>query len=758
MKFPLSLLAGAVALASSQQLAAQAAAPEGADAQQDVLRLAPLIVETGIERDAVISEISADEISRRQVDDYEEVVRLLPGVSVSKGDERWGASGFNIRGLDEDRVAMNVDGVPQGETLRYETGQAYGYFKGSRNSVDVETLKAIEIVKGADSILSGSGSLAGAVNMTTKDPDDYLNAEGDDSAAELRTRYSSVNDQAMGSLSLANRSGSLESMLVYTRREGHEYENHDPDGLDVDGAFREIPDPQDLASDSVLAKVIYELRPGHSIGLTGNYTEQNRFTDSRSYNGGWYADRIGDDYSTTERYSLTHELVAATPLFDRISSSLNHQQVDFEANTTQAVYIVIGGRLTTDEDRTDTRSFNQELWQATVDLDKTLDIGNVQHNLTYGVEVQAKEFSNVQMRTSNSRLNTLGTVTRNIGALLPSAEADINILYALDTFQLGSDTELRVGARYDDYTYDAQADANFTDNTGTLGEISFNTSTWTLGLSQLLGETLTLEAGISTGFRAPTVEDMYSVSGTAADWNTIPNPNLKAEYSTNYDVALSGRLANAGTWRAGVFQSDYDDFIDYQTVEGINPGTGQPDPNGYNVAFNSNGVTMRGVELAAAVDLSLLLGMDGWSSSMQAAWTDGENANGDPVYSVQPFSMTWAVDYNRGAFGASLYARHISGKENGDAYSTDDAGVRTYPLYLSNTATVLDLVASYAIGAHAEVSLAVNNLTDKEYYLWDSVRFVDQGDLRPGIGVEGNGVRRYSEPGRNFEAAFSLRF
>jgi len=56
-----------------------------------------------------------------------------------------------------------------------------------------------------------------------------------------------------------------------------------------------------------------------------------------------------------------------------------------------------------------------------------------------------------------------------------------------------------------------------------------------------------------------------------------------------------------------------------------------------------------------------------------------------------------------------------------------------------------------------QVVAGVYNLTDKEYYRWDSVRFVDQGDMRPGIGVIDDGIKRYSEPGRNFAINISYR-
>ncbi|WP_116367818.1 TonB-dependent hemoglobin/transferrin/lactoferrin family receptor [Parahaliea mediterranea] len=716
-----------------------------------------VIESESIERDAVIDVITAQDISAQQIDNADDLVRYIPGVSVSRGDDRWGGSGFNIRGLDEDRVAINVDGVPQGETLKYEGGQAYGYFKGNRNGVDIEALKSVEIVKGADALFSGSGALAGAVNMTTKDPDDYLAPEGNDWGLGLKTGYSSVNDETMASLAAANRSGNLESLLVYTWRSGHEFENFDMDGADIDGAAREVPDPQDKELNSVLGKLIYEISPGQEIGLVGTYYDKNTETETRSFNGDWYHDRVGDDTNKVTRYGVFYNLEAKTALFDNLSAAINQQDVETEALTRQRAEFSIPPFFTSNENRLDDRSYDQDMLQVTLDLEKTLG----DHRLIYGLELQDKDYRNSQFRYADDLTDDSDVwETSNLGALVPKSEAEVYTLYAQDTFALGTSTQIRLGLRYDDYSYDAESDANYLDETGTLQPVDFSAVTWTVGIEQAFTDHLSLEAGVSTGFRAPTIEEMYSTNGSVDDWNTIANPDLEAETSTNYDIALVGNH-KLGSYRVGVFYSQYDDFVDYETREGINQNTGQPDPNGFSVPVNTDEVDIKGLELAATLNLSRVFGMEeGLSTGLQAAYTEGEEANGDPVYSVQPPSAVWTVNYDspRGNWGLQFATTYTEGKDGDDAYETSAEGGRTYPLYLSNTATVFDLRAYVDILENLRLVAGVYNLTDKEYYAWDSVRFIDQGDLRPGIGVEDNGIRRYSEAGRNFEVSLNYQF
>ena len=730
-------------------------------AQDSVVQLEETTIKLdSISRDAEIDLFTGPDFLDNQIHDMEDLVRLMPGISVSKGDDRWGSSGFNVRGLDEDRVAINVDGVTQGETLKYEGGQAYGYFKGSRSGIDIEALKGVEVVKGADSILSGSGALAGAVNYTTKDAYDFLGA-GDDTYFGLKSSYAGVNDEVMGSLTFANRVGNLEALIVYTRRDAHEYGNYDGNWADIEGSGREIPDFQEIETDSLLVKLNYLTSDNQSVGLVYSDYQKDTITDNRSFNGGWYSNRKGVDSRDSNRVGLTYDLVSENGVFNEMSARLNKQKIDFVANTEQHVKYFFGPTFQADEDRVDSRSFNQETNQFKVDFLKDL-VGDVMsHSFVYGLEFQDKEFENKQMRRSDSLLNDLGWVDRNIGALIPVSEAQVSTLYAMDTIQFGENSKMRFGSRFDDYRYDAESNEDFSDSTGTLGETKFSAVNWAVGYEQNLSEALTASIGVSTGFRVPTIEEMYSTNGSVDDWNVIANPNLESESSTNFDVAIAGDYLG-GSFRVGYFNSQYKDFIDYESRSGININTGLEDPNGYQVPVNSGRVDISGIEVSGRLNFSqgIGTGKGRYGTSFRAAYTDGEHSSGDPLYTVQPYSISLGLDYSssEGNWGTNLYTTYTSGKKNSDSYKTQSDGSVVNPLFLSNAATVVDLSFFYKVNDKLRVVTGIYNLMDKEYYHWDNVRFIDQGDLRPGIGVTGDGIRRYSEPGRNARLSLSYTF
>ena len=59
---------------------------------------------------------SAKQLDKEQVSDSRDLVRHETGVSVVEAG-RFGSSGYAIRGVDENRVAIIIDGLHQAQTL-----------------------------------------------------------------------------------------------------------------------------------------------------------------------------------------------------------------------------------------------------------------------------------------------------------------------------------------------------------------------------------------------------------------------------------------------------------------------------------------------------------------------------------------------------------------------------------------------------------------------------------------------------------------
>ena len=120
-----------------------------------------------------IDVINAQAIEEGQVRDIRDVARELPNVSVTRSPARFSLAsgstgreqnaGFNIRGLDGNRVLMMVDGIRLPRSYVF-SANAFG-----RDYLDIGLLQRIEVVRGSNSAAYGSNAFLGVVNITTRD-------------------------------------------------------------------------------------------------------------------------------------------------------------------------------------------------------------------------------------------------------------------------------------------------------------------------------------------------------------------------------------------------------------------------------------------------------------------------------------------------------------------------------------------------------------------------------------------------------------
>ena len=110
-----------------------------------------------------VSVVEADEIEQQLATDIGDVLRYEAGIEVESAG-RFGLSGYNIRGMNENRVKIVVDGVEQAKSFT----PGGDFQRISRNSIDIDALKQVEVVKGPASSLYGSDAIGGVVAFTTK--------------------------------------------------------------------------------------------------------------------------------------------------------------------------------------------------------------------------------------------------------------------------------------------------------------------------------------------------------------------------------------------------------------------------------------------------------------------------------------------------------------------------------------------------------------------------------------------------------------
>ncbi|MEX4526494.1 TonB-dependent receptor [Haemophilus influenzae] len=295
------------------------------------------------------TQISAKKLAKQQASDSRDLVRYETGITVVETG-RTGASGYAVRGVDENRVGIMVDGLRQAETLSSqgfkELFEGYGNFNNTRNSIEIENVKTATITKGADSLKSGSGALGGSVIFETKDARDYLIDK--DYYLSYKRGYQTMNNQNLKTLTLAGRSKKFDILVVDTKRDGHEIENYDykiyPNkqaDLRAVGPTREKADPYQITRQSTLIKLGFQPNENHrlSVALDDSTLETKGIDLSyalrpyRTAGNEKYGERIINDQSKRKNIQFSYENFSQTPFWDHIKLSYSSQKITNKARS-----------------------------------------------------------------------------------------------------------------------------------------------------------------------------------------------------------------------------------------------------------------------------------------------------------------------------------------------------------------------------------------------------------------------------------------
>jgi hemoglobin/transferrin/lactoferrin receptor protein len=792
MKYRPTLLALAVSSCLAAPSVVHAEAP--ADAAGANSTLDPIhVIETRKQSDNQnVTTLSSKELRQQGAQSMEDVIRYVPGVEmVDLG--RAGFNGFNIRGLEADRVAITLDGLSFPQSLDPGSYQPYEFFRSGRGSVDLEAVKSVEIIKGADAITAGSGALSGAVMFTTKDPGDFLKPSGNDSYGAIKYGYTGSSDENMGSLTFANRTGKFESLLVYTKRDGHETESWYKTTIARLGPDRRTPDPIDRESDNLLAKVNFLATDTQTLGVVYERARATNDVDNwtRSDGTGAYYQRTAVDRNDRDRYGLKYTWKANNTLFDTLEATADHQKNYIQGQTnvlvasgTAATYgtsCSIAALCSRQENRYDT----QKMDRVAVDLDKRFETGDLLHTLVYGAAWQRGK---IHWNSIDSRWGNTGALySRDTDASLwPDTRETDWTAYVRDKVGLLDDRLILTGGvRYDSYKYVPETAATSGSNSGyvggagSVGTSKFSSPTWNLGAEYKFTETQSLWTQFGRGFRAPGVNDMYGSSSTTevtrvSDGATVTvpdgrsNPNLEAERSLNIEL---GWRYQSERLRLGVsaFRDKYSNFIDTAqfvadadvqystTTRGVTTIT-----NGYtySMPINRGEVTVKGVEAEGMWLLS-----DDWLARLAYSYNEGKDNDGQPLASIIPAKTILGLSYNAPSQRWSVTANvthqdRKSPSDYGTSVTNSSYGVEVVPAYAykAREYTLLDVFGSYNITSKLHLTAGVYNVFDKEYYLWNRVRTAGAGTTIFQGNTSAAGIGRWSQPGRNLRVTLSYEF
>ena len=701
---------------------------------------------------STISVHDRQELDRQNVNTIKELVRYEPGVSVGGTGQRGGVSGYNIRGIDGDRILTQVDGVEIPDS--FFNGP---YAKTQRNYVDPEIVKRVEILRGPASVLYGSNAIGGAVSYFTLDPDDIIKP-GQDVGARLKTGYSSADRSWLKSGTVAGRAGDFDGLLHLSQRDGHEtesYGNHGGTGLS-----RTAANPEDVKTTNVLAKAGWNYNDDDRLAFTYEKFKNRIDANEKSAVGGpfnqgqplgMYRSRTGTDTVSRERFGLENSMVVDSVVADNLKLSLNYQTAKTDQNTLEDYFPFTRNVL-----RSRNTTYEEKQWVLDAQADKAFQIADTDHLLTYGATVKNQKVTG--SRSGSGVCLAVGRGCSAVGANSPSdylvkssdfPDPTINTysLFAQDEISW-NDWTFMPGLRYDYTKLTPHITQEFLNTVAAADKssVSDKEKVWhrlspKFGLTYALSEEYTWYGQYAEGFRTPSAKALYGrFTNLGEGYSVEPNPDLEPEKSKSFETGLRGTF-DAGSFDVAVFYNKYRDFIN---EDAITPGYDE-------LTFQSNNIkhaTIKGAEIKGRLNLDAFGAPHGLYNIGSVAYAHGRNDDtGKPINSVNPLKAVLGLGYEQENYGALVSWTLVKRKDQVDDsnfFSPDGTSTQ----FKSPGYGVIDLSGFYKVTRDVTVNAGLYNLTDKKYWNWDDVRGYDSvgeaGVINPA------NMDRLTAPGRNF--------
>ena len=702
--------------------------------------------------------VTADDLERRNVTEMGGIVRYLPLITApaaaSGSGSVWdgsGNTGYNIRGLEGNRVSLELDGIALPDAAPKPDGNTLNAFATGRDYFDPETFREVRIDSGTTAASGANPGLGGGVAFITKSPEDYL-GEGQDHYVSYKYGRATADHSNAHTLTGAARMGDkLQGLAVYVHRDGEQ----------TDSRGTTPPNPDDWHSNALLSKLVWTLPGEQKLDLTVDMFERKNKRDLRSKVSTYYPTGVQQDSTTRRtRVSLGHDVALKDfALFDRLTSKVYLQNAKTD-DKTQGVYT-----FGSPAQRSIDTSFKNDSIGVTSEAFKQLNADNA---LLYGVQLE-------QLKTGRPwREDRLIIATGQHQITNKNRMADMDTtklaLYVRDdlSFDLAGKKALLTPGLRADYRKDEPKNLQryAIGVPGAAKEVRKQSDTYftpSLSLSVEVLPQMNAYATVTRGTRLPTAAertgtyDSISYTGTGKGYAVLGNANLRKETSQAYELGLKGDVVKGLSMHASVYQTEYKNMIEYVMQEDdpvnyptITQGLFRPE--------NIGNARTWGAELTLRAELCAWApAMQGYHVDLATGVAKGRSFNtltGDSggLASVAPAKTALSVGYDHAneLFGLALTAVHAGAKQAPNDLLTGTTAPRfTVPSY-----TIFDLSTYWNVHKNAKIVVGVYNLTDRKYWDYAAARSLSAGTTAASRAE----IERYAKPGRNVAANLSVNF
>lgn len=592
----------------------------------------------------VITVITKEQIEKSSGRTVAQLLNEQVGVTINGALNNLGANQtVYLRGANAGRTLILMDGIPL-----YDPSFINNDF--DLNLLSLNNVERIEICRGAQSTLYGSDAVAGVINIITlkKDIAKPFNIKATGSAGSYGTYRGNI--QLYGKadkLTYAARYAKLTSKGFSFAYDSTGIKNFDNDKYNGDVANASLQ--YQLNNDISFRTFLQHSRYKSDLDAAG-------FTDEK-------------DYTTNSKSLITG--VGFTFQKNNISLTGNYQYSDNKRDYFNDSTDIPGfSKFSTDD------YFSQSQF---VELFSSLGL-NKNFTLLQGADYRYSSF--------NSRFFSLSSFGPFTSLFKDTSHSQASLYSSLLYRGLNEKLNIELGGRL-----------NVHSRYGSNGTYTFNPS-------YSIDENYRIFGSIATGFKAPTLFQLYSSSG---------NRNLNPEKSKTYEIGFQ-QLYEKITNRIVYFNREIENGIDFNNITFK--------------YFNIAQQTVNGVEFESKMNLA-----KNFSLTANYAYLTSEEINQsritfkDSVYNyllrrpMHSFNVTASYSFDNGLF-LSTSGKYLGKRNDFGGYQQADVQLSSYFL--------LGAYAEYKFEKYIKVFADVQNITNKKFFDirgYNSIPFLFNGGV-----------------------------
>jgi hemoglobin/transferrin/lactoferrin receptor protein len=487
-----------------------------------------------------IQVLRAAEIASQNQSSMADVLANTGNVMVQKS--QLGGGSPIIRGFETNKVLMVVDGVRMNNAI-YRGGHLQNIV-----TLDNSIMDRVEVVFGAGSVVYGSDALGGVMNFTTKSPTLSSNNELLVKASAFTRYFSAANgysghaDVSLGT----KRFGSLTSFTYSKIGDLRQGANRNPfvgnfgsrpwyaatfNGVDsmVMNADSNVQVGSGYMQYDLLQKFTFKQNEtmthklNFQLSNSGDVPRYDRLTQMSGSNPKYATWNYGPQKRLMAAYTL--ELTKKNKFFDQGRMILAYQSIEESRITRKFNNVWENHNIE-----------NLDIFTLNADFAKKIN----KHEFRYGAEAYLNKVNSTAFANNLAVDTSMAISTRypDGGSSMKSVA-----VYATHTWEVCDKFIINDGLRF---SY-VGLNANFIDKTYfpfPFNSINQNNSAFNgnLGLVYLPKKTWRITANLSSGFRAPNVDDLSKVFESVPGSVVVPNPTLKVEYTLNGELGISKEI------------------------------------------------------------------------------------------------------------------------------------------------------------------------------------------------------------------------